>query len=117
MSASFWHIDIGNVATWVGVVFVTVGFIRRFSRRIDLMEDSLKSSSRTLEKLGTLVDDMNRTGTSWSREKLASETLLQQDHSRRLNELESAFRDQSPKIAALVADVSWIKHHFQKNGQ
>ena len=117
MSPSFWHIDLGNVATWVAIIVAGIGFIWRFSRRIDLIEDSQKSGAITLQKLSDLVERMNSSGTTWSREKLVAESLLQGDHARRIIDLEAAYKDVAPKIASMAADVGWIKHHIQLNGK
>lgn len=122
---SFWHIDVGNIATWVGVVLTLAAFAGRFVRRWDTrfisfenlsthLSESFKALGDSFEKLSVRVDNIDATGTRFSRAGIERETELTKSNTRRLDIHDGILAKVSPDMAAIRTDLDWIKDEIRK---
>lgn len=113
---SFWHINIGQVATWAMFIITVVLAAARVLRTFNKLDNTVEQITSQLTALSVKVEVINQQGTAWSQKKVGVELELAQSNIRRVEVLEQWMLHASPQISAIAADIGWIKHNMQKNG-
>lgn len=113
----FWHFDIGNVATWGGLLFSVFLWVLRYNRSLTEVRIWLEELTKGHKSLAEVVERMNSAGTSFSQKLMAVEAEMTRQNTRRIELLENISARVGPDIAKIAVDLEWIKRDMKANGK
>lgn len=111
----FWHFDIGNVATWGGLLLSVFLWVLRHNRSQTEIRIWLEELTKGHKSLSDIVDRMNSAGTSFSQKLMAVEAEMTRQNTRRIELLENISARVGPDIAKIAVDLEWIKRDMKTN--